>query len=133
VRPGRQDYIGYRLSRARSALRSAEGLLELGELPDVVNRLYYACFYAVTALLFSEGITASKHSGVISMFGKHWTQPGRFPRQMGRFIHEMFQRRLEGDYGDQASFDRAEVEAWLAETRSFVERIASYLEEGGKA
>ncbi len=105
----------------------------MGELPDAVNRLYYACFYAVTALLFSEGITTSRHTGVISMFGEHWTQPGRFPRQMGRFVHEMFERRLEGDYGDEATFDRTEVEAWLAEARSFVERIASYLKESGKA
>jgi uncharacterized protein (UPF0332 family) len=133
VRPRRPEYISYRLSRARSALRAAEGLLQLGELPDAVNRLYYACFYAVTALLSSEGVTTSRHTGVISKFGELWTQPGRFPRQMGRFVHDMFERRLEGDYGDQASFERAEVEAWLAETRSFVERIASYLEEGGKA
>jgi len=133
MRPGQRDYVAYRLSRARSALRSAESLLQLDELPDAVNRLYYACFYAVTALLSTEGIRVSRHTGVLSKFGELWTQPGRFPRQMGRFIHDMFERRLEGDYGEAASFDRAEVEGWLAESRSFVERIASYLEESGKA
>ena len=128
----RRDYIRYRLSRAHNAVRVAELILHEGDdslLPDAVNRLYYACFYAVVAILFSEGITAARHTGVISLFGEHWTGPERFSQGMGRFLHRMFERRLEGDYGEEASFERPGVESWLSETKAFVERIEAYLQE----
>jgi uncharacterized protein len=132
VKLERRDYLAHRLSRARNALRMAE--LALGEeddglLPDAVNRLYYACFYAVTALLYTEGVTASRHTGLISLFGEHWTGPERFSRGLGRFLHQMFERRLEGDYGEEASFERSEVESWIAEAKAFVTQIEAYLQE----
>jgi len=44
-------YIRYRLGRAREALDEARLLLEADHLATAVTRIYYACFYAVSALL----------------------------------------------------------------------------------
>lgn len=43
----------------------AELALGNGYLHGTVNRLYYACFYAVSALLLTEGFSSSRHSGIL--------------------------------------------------------------------
>lgn len=50
------------MERAREALSEANLLLQAGHLNTYVNRLYYACFYAVSALLVIRGISTSKHA-----------------------------------------------------------------------
>ena len=44
-----------------------------------VNRLYYACFYAVNALLLKYGIPAHTHNGTKSMLGLHFVSNGKIP------------------------------------------------------
>ncbi len=46
--------VTYRLERACEALEEADILLERGHANTFVNRLYYACFYAVSALLLTK-------------------------------------------------------------------------------
>jgi hypothetical protein len=45
--------VGYRLQRARETVEEARVLLETDHANACVNRLYYACFYAVSALLLT--------------------------------------------------------------------------------
>lgn len=56
--------IRYRLERARETLESAKILFENSKLYSAVNRIYYAMFYSVNALLLSKNLSSSKHSGV---------------------------------------------------------------------
>lgn len=127
MRPEERDYIKYRLSRAEDAIGEAQVLMKAGYYPAAVSRLYYACFYAVTALLFSEGEASTKHSGVIALFDRLWIKTGRLPRERGRFYRTMFDRRQEGDYKDMVTFERAEVEGWLGEARTFVASVSAWL------
>lgn len=60
--------VVYRLERAEECLEEAKILLEKGFANTFVNRLYYACFYAVSALLLTKGLTSARHSGVRAMF-----------------------------------------------------------------
>ena len=45
------DLINYRVERAYKTLHTARTLAVSGDWNAVANRLYYACFYAVLALL----------------------------------------------------------------------------------
>ena len=58
-----EELIRYRLSRAEETLEEARLLAENKHGNAAVNRLYYACFYAVLALLIRDGRYSSKHSG----------------------------------------------------------------------
>jgi uncharacterized protein (UPF0332 family) len=49
--------------------------------------------------------------------------------QKRKSCRKLFERRQKGDYTDTVAFGRAEVEAWLTETKAFVERINSWLNE----
>lgn len=55
---GRVTLVRYRVDRAREALQEAALLLGAGHTTAAVNRQCYACFYAVSALLLTEGRSA---------------------------------------------------------------------------
>lgn len=47
------DYIEYRLSKALEALQDAKLLAGNNRWNACINRLYYSCYYAVSALLLN--------------------------------------------------------------------------------
>ena len=60
--------IKYRLKEADASIEEARVLLrEDMSLRAVMNRLYYAMFYAVLALLQEKQLGTSKHMGAIAM------------------------------------------------------------------
>jgi uncharacterized protein (UPF0332 family) len=73
VTPEKRKLVRYRLQRAQEALDEAVLLHEKGHLNACINRLHYACFYAVSALLLMEEKSSSKHSGVRAL----WRQEAR--------------------------------------------------------
>lgn len=74
--------VRYRLSMAQATLSNAKVLLrEGGSLWSVVNRAYYAMFYATLALLVSVGKGAAKHSGIITLFDEHFVKAGFYLRR----------------------------------------------------
>ncbi|MHB9036614.1 MAG: HEPN domain-containing protein [Armatimonadota bacterium] len=127
--PEEAEYIRYRLAKARQTLDEAKYLLDGEFTTGVANRLYYACFYAVSSLLLSDGRASSKHSGVMSMFDRFWVKCGRVPAEMGEFYHLMFKQRQKGDYEDLFSFDVVDLREWLAEAEMFVSHIVGQLQD----
>jgi uncharacterized protein (UPF0332 family) len=129
VKPEKTQYIQYRVARARETLNDARLLISDGSLHSAVNRLYYACFYIVSALLLTQELSSSRHSGVRSLFVKHWVNTGVFPKEMGRFYHHLFERRQISDYKDLVVFTREDVDAWLRQADDFVSRISEEIEK----
>lgn len=123
------EYVRFRLARTEETFEEAKIMLEKGHLYAVVNRLYYACFYAVSALLYSEGYSSSKHSGVRALFSRHWVNTGRISAEMGHFYRQLFERRQKGDYGDFVEFNRAEVEQWMEKSEKFLALVSEKAQE----
>ena len=122
------DYIRFRSEQARETLVEAKVLLDNRLLRGAVNRLYYACFYAVTALLWTEGLSSPKHSGVRSLFDQHWIKTGRVPVDMGRLFHMLFRFRHQGDY-EQVAFEPDKVQRLLEQASEFVDIANKCIEE----
>ena len=47
----KEELINYRISRAKDTLDDAQILADKGKWNSAINRLYYAAYYAVIALL----------------------------------------------------------------------------------
>ncbi len=93
-----------------------------------VNRLYYACFYAVSALLIQQGLSSSKHTGVRSLFNRHYVRTAKVPKELAQIYNDLFERRQEGDYMDFVDFEESQVRPWIARAEQFVDHIASIIE-----
>ena len=76
--------INYRLERAHETLEEARILLEQEHANTYVNRLYYACFYAVSALLLTKGLSSAKHSGIRSFFHQNFVKSGLVDQELGQ-------------------------------------------------
>jgi uncharacterized protein (UPF0332 family) len=113
----------YRLERAREALEEAQILANAGRWNACVNRLYYACFYAVSAVLVKDGLASAKHTGVRGLFNKHYVKTGKVPKELARIYNDLFERRQEGDYIDFVSFKETQVFPWISQAEKFVEHI----------
>ncbi|MDX1943079.1 MAG: HEPN domain-containing protein [Saprospiraceae bacterium] len=123
----REDLIHYRIERARETLEEVETLIELRFWNTAVNRLYYACFYAVSALLLQENIKAQTHAGVRQMLGLHFIQTNKLSRDLGRFYSDLYDKRQTGDYDDFVEFDEATVLDLLQSAREFVTAVKSLI------
>jgi uncharacterized protein (UPF0332 family) len=121
------ELVGYWMSRAREAVDEAELMANAGHWNAAVNRLYYACFYAVTALLLRHGLSSAKHTGVRSLFNRHFGRSGLIPRDLTTLFNDLFDSRREGDYIEFVHFAEPQVRPWLADTRRFVDAVAGLL------
>jgi uncharacterized protein (UPF0332 family) len=122
MKEDREALARYRIDRALETLEEAKLLFNGEKYVGVINRIYYAMFYAINALLIIEGYSSNKHSGVISLFNKHFVKTGRVSKGAGRFFQEMFVSRSKGDYRDFKRFTKDEA-------KSAMDRCAKYLEE----
>ena len=77
------DYIKYRLSRAKETFEEAQLLATKARWNGCVNRLYYACFYAVSALLYKHGINSKTHSGTNTQFAHHFVKSEKASKEAG--------------------------------------------------
>lgn len=119
----------YRLERARETLEEANILLEHGHANAFVNRLYYACFYAVSSLLLTKGFASSKHSGIRSVFHQNFVKTGIVEIELGQLYDKLFDNRQKGDYTDLVRFDTNEVRSWYDEAKKFADSIESIVKK----
>lgn len=115
--------VAYRLERARESLEEAKLLLDRGYGNTFVNRLYYACFYAVSALLLTRGLSSAKHSGIRSLFHQNIVKSGLVDLESGQLYDRLFDNRQKSDYADLVRFDTDEVGDWYNEARRFVDAL----------
>lgn len=104
------DYIAYRIEKARQMLHDAEILISQERWNSAINRLYYAGFHAVNALLFSRDITARTHSGVKTKFFQEFIATGIINKAFGELFSDLQDWRQEGDYADFIDFEQETVE-----------------------
>jgi uncharacterized protein (UPF0332 family) len=119
--------VVYRLERAREALNEARLLFEAGHLNAYVNRLYHACFYAVSALLATRGVSTSKHAHLRSLLHRDFVKTGLIPPELGRHFDRLFSNRQQSDYADFVVFQPDEVRPWIDETTVFVDYVDGFI------
>ena len=121
--------IRYRMDRSKEALSAARLMYEKGHYNDAVNRLYYSCFYAVIALLATEGVHPGKHTAVRAFLNKNWIKTGKLSKETGWLYNTLFDRREKGDYGDYFRFNADDVEDWLKKVEKAIEEIFQVIEK----
>jgi uncharacterized protein (UPF0332 family) len=120
--------IRYRLHQAQVALDDAKFLLDGNRSPQsILNRSYYAMFYAALALLQKIGKVPSKHSGVISLFDTEFVMKGVFPQELSRDFHKAFELRQVSDYKVIEPWSKEKAEETCNKAVRFVEAVKKYL------
>jgi uncharacterized protein (UPF0332 family) len=129
--PTSKDEVALYIEHARHMLQVAEHNLADGFYGSAVNRAYYAIFYSANALLATQGITRSKHSGVIAAFRRYFVKPGLVEGEYSRIYGRVMDNRHVSDYEIQLPIDAQAAEDDLHDARRFVERIEQLLQHEG--
>ncbi|MBT3603807.1 MAG: HEPN domain-containing protein [Candidatus Latescibacteria bacterium] len=94
-----QVLVQGRMQQAKESLDDGFFLREANRSNrTIVNRTYYAAFYAALALLQTINFTPRKHSGVLSFFDKEFVRTGLFGKEHSKSFHRLFQLRQKDDY-----------------------------------
>ena len=124
----REDYSADRLQRAKETIPEVETLIEGGFWNAAISRMYYACFYAVGALLIKHGIEVSTHTGLRQMFGKNFVKERKFDSKLAKHYTELFEKRNKSDYNDFFDYDEETIRSLFPTTKKFVQTIENLLQ-----
>jgi uncharacterized protein (UPF0332 family) len=117
------------MNRANETMEDARILANAERWNACVNRLYYACFYAVSALLVRYGLSSPKHTGVRSLFNRQYVKTGKIPKNLARIYNDLFERRQEGDYIDFVTFQEYQVLPWISKAEQLIGYIDGLIEK----
>ncbi|MBF0118907.1 MAG: HEPN domain-containing protein [Desulfobacterales bacterium] len=122
------DLVSYRLKRSNDSFEEAKILSSAEHWNACVNRLYYACFYAVSALLSIDNLSSSKHTGIRSFFNQFYVKTEKISKDNASIYNDLFQLRQEGDYFDFLEFKESQVKPLIADVDMFLENIKQIIE-----
>ena len=125
----KQDYIDYRIQSAKETLKAAKLLAENSHWNSAINRLYYTCFYAISALLYKYDINANSHAGLKHQFTLHFIKTGLVDKDLGRVFVQLFDWRQKGDYGDFYDFDKEKTLPLFSPVETLLDIVVSLIND----
>lgn len=120
------------LEKAADAIRNAEYNLKGGFVLATANRAYYACYYCMTALLYSQDAYAKTHQGVRAKFSELFIKTAVFPLETSDAIAILFDYRQEADYDLDANITPEEAENLIKKAEAFYQLTQSYFQKFNK-
>jgi uncharacterized protein (UPF0332 family) len=109
MNPEKAQLVKLKLANAKKTLGDIEILIENKLWNIAVNRLYYACFYGVTALLHNYELDTKTHSGTKRTFSLHFIKPGIIDKGFGRLYTNLMAMQQKADYEDTVEYEQEDV------------------------
>ena len=123
----RQALVQYRLERAEETMKEVSILAKESHFNAAVNRLYYACFYAASALMVANSIVTSSHAGIKTMLGMNFVSKGLLSIEQGKTFSRLFEIRHSGDYDDFVYCDQEMIDEYTPKARDFINSMRDLL------
>ena len=92
----KRDIVNYRRQKACDLMHDVDVLIDNELWNSAVNRMYYACFHMVSALLILHGIDFVKTNFLSS--------------ECGRIFSKIYDKRQSSDYDDFKEFTKDEID-----------------------
>ncbi len=119
----RVDLCNYRMKNSEDSLTAAEDCLKKGLYRDAINR----SFYAIKALLALEEVDFKKHKDVVAYFNRTYAATEKIPREIGRKLARLQQKREKSDYDDFYIASKEETMEQIENTKSVILAVKDYL------
>lgn len=123
--------VSSRIRRSRETWAETKGIIKGGYWYAAANRMYYACYYMVSALLIKNGLNAHTHGGVIGLFGLHFVKTEIISPELGKFYSQLFELRQSGDYDDWKVVTEADIMPLTPIAETFLDTIERMIRDNG--
>ncbi len=115
--------VGLELEKADKFLLQATAVASLALWDVVANRIYYAAFHAISALLINDHLEVRSHKGAGLMFGQKYVIPGIFSPDDGHLYAKLQDLREKSDYNLVYQSNEEEMAPLIEKTKDLIERI----------
>lgn len=116
-------FVRYRVEKAEEAYTAAKILYDAAQWNAAINRLYYACFYAASAVLLNRQIGAKSHAGVLGMFSERIVRTGEISLDDFRVYSKLLSWRTKGNYSDMFDYTKEDLDMVMLPTRHFLDKV----------
>ena len=117
------------IERAEKITEQFETLREQQFWDTLVNRMYYAAFHAVSALLIHNALQVHTHRGALSTFNKEFVRTGVFTFEEGHLFSKLEGLRERGDYNCFVDATEDEVVPLIEPLKALIEKIKTKIAE----
>jgi uncharacterized protein (UPF0332 family) len=124
--------ISKKIAKADSTISEINNLIQFGYYNTAINRIFYACFYSVQALLLSIDLEPKSHKGVRTLFSLHFVKQNKVPKDLEDFYTRIFDERSFADYSDEDEMDKESLHFLLADAKKFIAHNKQLLGEENK-
>lgn len=123
----RKTVVRLQLEKAHRSMQQIPLLREAGYWDTLANRLYYALFHAVSALLINDGYSVHSHRGAVNAFGQYYVMRGSFTLEDGKFYSRLQGLRERSDYNCSYNASEEDIAPKIDITRQLIDKIEKYI------
>ena len=125
----RATLVALELKKARESYEDISILLNANRLNGAANRMYYAVFHAVCALLINDGHQVNTHKGSHALFNLNYIKTGILPKEYGLLYNQLQTMREESDYNCAYDVDIDELQQRLEPAKNFIDDIEKLIKK----
>ena len=119
----RRIMVELEIERAEKIVQQFAVLQEQKFWDTLVNRMYYAIFHAVSALLIHNAIQVHTHRGALIAFNKEFVRTGVFSAEEGHLFSQLEGLRERGDYNCFIDATEEEIVPMIEPLKALIEKI----------
>ena len=119
----RTTLVTLELKKAYETFEEIEILTAANKWSGAANRLYYAVFHAINALLINDGHPVNTHKGAHAMFNLHYIKTGILPVEYGKLYNQLQTMREESDYNCVYDVEPEELLKRIEPARQLIKQI----------
>ena len=123
----RSIIVNREMEKAEGTFEDVLFCLRENKWETAANRLYYALFHAMSALLINDGFQVKSHRGVMALFGEHYVRTEIFSKKDGAILSDLVIMRDNADYNCFYEADEEKLSPYIEPTRKLIQKIKQYI------
>ena len=123
----RRIIVELEIERSEKILAQFPTLVEQRYWDTLVNRMYYAAFHAVSALLIYNAMRVHTHKGALIVFNKEFVRTGVFTVEEGHLFSQLEGLRERGDYNCFVDATESEVVPLIEPLNALIQKIKTII------
>ena len=124
----RQILVNLEKEKALNTFAEMNVLQQAGLWNNIANRLYYAAFHAVSALLIHDHHNVGSHQGAVIMLHQYYVKTGMLAKEEGAFYSQLQTLREKSDYNCTYNATESDTVPRIEQTKQFIDKILDLIQ-----
>ena len=125
----RTTLVALELRKAHETFEEIGILTAANRWSGAANRLYYAVFHAISALLIHDGHSVNTHNGSHAVFNLQYIKTGILPIEYGRLYNQLQTMREESDYNCVYEVEPEELQERIEPAQQLIQAIEELIKD----